>query len=67
MTAIAAAKPTGYFRLASAKHYLIVDGQRWFMPHDRRVGAEMALSIMTDGAPPLEPPGLSIKLSDIFA
>ena len=60
-------KLTGYFRLASVMHYLIVDLQRRLILHYRRDGAQIALAVVRDGDIALDPPGLAIKLDDIFA
>lgn len=60
-------KLADYFRLPSLAHYLIVDLGRRLVLHYRR-GAEgpITVSIVREGAITLDPPGLTIELSDIF-
>lgn len=60
-------KLSGYFRLASVMHYLIIDLQRRLVLHYRRAGTEIRLAQIAEGALACDPPGLSIKLEDIFA
>lgn len=58
---------TDYFRLSSVMHYLIVDLQHRLLLHYRRDGAKIALAVVDNGDLSFDPPGLSIKLDDIFA
>lgn len=60
-------KLTDYFRLSSVMHYLIVDLQHRLALHYRRDGALIVLAVVDKGDLVLDPPGLSIKLDDIFA
>jgi Uma2 family endonuclease len=62
-------KLVGYFRLASLVHYLVVDLDRRTVLHYRRQGADepILLRIVTEGAIRLDPPGLDLALSEIFA
>lgn len=61
-------KLTDYFRVPCLVHYLIVDLERRFVLHYRRQGeAPITLAIVRDGSIRLDPPGLEIATSDIFA
>jgi Uma2 family endonuclease len=61
-------KLADYFRLASLSHYLIVDlGRRLVLHYRRGEDAQITVSIVTEGAIRLDPPGLDIALTDIFA
>lgn len=62
-------KLAGYFKLASLVHDLVVDLDRRTALHYRRQGADepILLRIVTDGAMRLDPPGLDLALSEIFA
>lgn len=62
-------KLAGYFKLASLVHYLVVDLDRRTVLHYRRQGADepILLRIVTEGAIRLDPPGLDLALSEIFA
>jgi Uma2 family endonuclease len=62
-------KLAGYFKLASLAHYLVVDLERHTVLHYRRQGADepILLSIVTEGVIRLDPPGLDLALSEIFA
>jgi Uma2 family endonuclease len=64
----ASAKLAGYFRLASVAHYLIVDPTRPVIVHHAR-GTEgtIVTRIVNEGGITLDPPGLEIALSDIYA
>lgn len=60
-------KVEGYFRLATIAHYLVVDLSKRLVLHYSRDGdARIALAIVRDGALKLDPPGLSLALSEIF-
>jgi Uma2 family endonuclease len=62
-------KLAGYFKLASLVHYLVVDLDRRTVLHYRRQGADepILLRIVTEGAIRLDPPGLDLTLTEIFA
>jgi len=60
-------KVEGYFRVATIAHYLVVDLSKRLVLHYRRDdGARLSLSIVREGALALDPPGLSLPLSEIF-
>lgn len=61
------AKLAGYFRLASVRHYLIVDTDARLVIHHRRddEGA-IAVRIVSDGTLSLDPPGIEIAVADLF-
>jgi Uma2 family endonuclease len=62
-------KLAGYFKLESLVHHLVVDLERRTVLHYRRQGADepILLRIVTEGAIRLDPPGLDLALSEIFA
>ena len=61
------AKLSGYFRLPSVAHYLIVDlKQRVILHHARSTGDAILTRIIRDGSITLDPPGLELAVSDIF-
>jgi Uma2 family endonuclease len=61
-------KLADYFRLPSVAHYLIVDLGRRLVLHYRRKGDEpITVTIVKEGVIALDPPGLEITMSDIFA
>lgn len=60
-------KLEGYFRLASVRHYLIVDpDQPLVIHHARGQGADILTHIIREGEVRLDPPGLTVSLSDIY-
>ncbi len=61
-------KLQGYFRVASVQHYLIIDPDKRLVIHHMR-GRDDAVStrIVTAGQIILDPPGLSLAVSDFFA
>jgi Uma2 family endonuclease len=60
-------KLSGYFRLPSLTHYLIVDpAQPSVVHHARGTGDAILTRIVTEGAITLDPPGLKLALSDIY-
>jgi Uma2 family endonuclease len=61
------AKLSGYFRLPSVAHYLIVDlTQRVILHHARSTDDAILTRILRDGSIALDPPGLELAVSDIF-
>lgn len=62
------AKLPGYFSLASVKHYLQVDPDRTRIVHHARQGDGAILTrIVTAGTIDLDPPGIVLALTDIYA
>jgi Uma2 family endonuclease len=60
-------KLAGYFRLPSVVHYLIVDPtQPVIIHHSRGTGDAIVTRIITEGSIALDPPGLTLALSDIY-
>ncbi len=60
------AKLSGYFRLPSLRHYLIVAGHlRTIIHHARDESGTILTRIVHDGPITLDPPG--IVLADMFA
>ena len=61
-------KLAGYFTLPSIVHYLIVDpDQPLIIHHARRDGDTIATRIVRDGTISLDPPGLELTLTEIYA
>jgi Uma2 family endonuclease len=62
-------KLAGYFKLERLAHYLVVDLERRTVLHYRRPSVEepILLRIVTEGVIRLDPPGLDLALSEIFA
>ena len=61
-------KLVGYFSLPSVRHYLIVDtDQRVVIHHRRSEEGRLEARILHDGPLTLDPPGLAIDVSAIFA
>ncbi len=62
------AKLKGYFSLPSVRHYLIVDAtEKSVVHHVRDEGGAIATHIVTEGVLRLDPPGLDVPLSEMFA
>jgi Uma2 family endonuclease len=60
-------KLVGYFRVASVHHYLIVDpDRRVVIHHQRGAGDVIETRIRTEGALPLDPPGIELAVHDLF-
>ena len=60
-------KLAGYFKLPSVAHYLIVDPtQPSVIQHSRGTDDTILTRIVTSGVIVLDPPGLSLALSDIY-
>ena len=63
----ALAKLAGYFRLPSVAHYLIVDPTEPLILHHTRGPDDAILThIVREGAIALDPPGLELKLADVY-
>lgn len=64
----AARKLGDYFRLPSVAHYLIVDPLKpLILHHARTAGTETVLThIFTEGTLLLDPPGISLAVSDVY-
>lgn len=61
------AKLAGYFRLASLRHYLVIDPDRRTIVHHRRADdGAIATAIIGDGALALDPPGIVLDLGAVF-
>ena len=61
-------KLRGYFQVPSVMHYLVIDPERSLLIHHRRgEGDLLTTRIAADGEARLDPPGLTLTLSDIFA
>jgi Uma2 family endonuclease len=60
-------KLTGYFRLPSVAHYLIIDPTpRSGIHHARETENRIPTRIVTDGVIALDPPGLALAITDIY-
>jgi Uma2 family endonuclease len=60
-------KLTGYFRLPSVAHYLIVDPmQPVILHHARGAGDDIRTRVVTEGRIQLDPPGLEFVLADVY-
>ena len=60
-------KLEGYFSLPSVEHYLILDPDGRMLIHHARGEDELILTrILRDGALRLEPPGLDLRVEDLF-
>ena len=63
----AGAKLAGYFRLPSVRHYLLVrTEQRTVIHHRCGDDGAIATRIVTSGVLQLDPPGLTLKLQQIY-
>jgi Uma2 family endonuclease len=63
-----ATKLAGYLRLSSEAHYLIIDLKQRVTIHHARSGRDAILTrIVREGSITLDPPGLELAVSDIFA
>lgn len=61
------AKLIGYFRLPSVKHYLIIDPEaRTVTRHSRAADGSIAAVTLASGALQLDPPGLTIDVTDLL-
>jgi len=62
-----AVKLAGYFPLPSLANYLIVDPTRSLILHHSRTGDAILTRIVTEGAVVLDPPGMDLALSEVYA
>jgi Uma2 family endonuclease len=61
------AKLIGYFKLRTVHHYLIIDPDAYAITHhSRRADGTVSGHTVTSGTIQLDPPGLSIDVSEIF-
>lgn len=61
-------KVSGYFRVPSIEHYLIVDIESRRVIHHARVGeAELRTRFVADGVLRLDPPGADLDVAAVFA
>jgi Uma2 family endonuclease len=61
------AKLIGYFKLASVRHYLVIDPEVRKVTHHRR-GDDGAVTAqtLTEGTLRLDPPGLAVEIADLM-
>ena len=59
-------KFVGYFAVPSVEHYLIVDAERRILIHHARRADEIATRILHGGPLRLDPPGLDLRIEDLF-
>lgn len=63
----ASGKLAGYFRVPGLAHYLIIDPTEPMIVHHSRGRADDILTrVVTEGAIALDPPGLELRLADIY-
>jgi Uma2 family endonuclease len=61
-------KLEGYFTLPSLSHYLIIDPDRGLLTHHKRgAGSAIEAGIVTGPRLQLDPPGLDVDLTEVFA
>jgi Uma2 family endonuclease len=64
----ATTKLRGYFEVASVQHYLILDPEdRTVTHHKRGAGDVIETRVLSEGIIALDPPGIEIRSSDLFA
>jgi Uma2 family endonuclease len=64
----ASAKLAGYFRVPTVQHYRILDAsKRLVIHHARREHGEIATKIVADGPLQLDPPGINVRVEEIFS
>jgi Uma2 family endonuclease len=56
-----------YFRLPTVQHYLIVGTGRHRVVHHRCVGVGVETAVRTEGAIPLDPPGMPFNVTALYA
>jgi Uma2 family endonuclease len=60
-------KLSGYFKVASVQHYLIIDPEgRSVTHHKRGSGAVVKTRIVRKGVLGLNPPGIQVRFADVF-
>ncbi len=59
-------KLEGYFRIASVRHYLVVDPERRTVIHHARADGEIRTRILREGELVLDPPGIVLAVADLF-
>jgi Uma2 family endonuclease len=60
-------KVSGYFSLASVRHYLIVDPEkRGIVHHKRNDDGQIVSASLTEGVLCLDPPGIELAVSDML-
>jgi Uma2 family endonuclease len=60
-------KLIGYFALPSVRHYLIIDpDDRAVIHHERGDDGEIRTHILREGTVSLDPPGLTLPLSELY-
>ena len=63
----AGVKLADYFRLPAVRHYLVLQPEtRRVIHHERRETGEIATSIVDEGALVLDPPGITVRVSDLL-
>jgi Uma2 family endonuclease len=62
----ATTKLRGYFEVPSVQHYLILDCEDRTITHHKRGAATIETQVVATGALALDPPGLELRLLDIF-
>jgi Uma2 family endonuclease len=61
------AKLIGYFKLPSVQHYLIIDPEaRTATHHSRAADGTIGAATVASGALQLDPPGLTVAVTDLF-
>lgn len=60
------AKLVGYFKLASVRHYLIIDSNARTVTHHARTGDRVVAQTLTAGSLHLNPPGLMLEVAKLF-
>jgi len=61
------AKLVGYFKLSSVSHYLIIDPDaRSVTHHARTANGTIAPNVLTAGTISLDPPGITLNVTDLF-
>jgi Uma2 family endonuclease len=60
-------KLADYFRIPSVQHYLVVHlAKRLVLHHRRGASGEIATRMLPDGVVDLDPPGLTLRVEDLF-
>jgi Uma2 family endonuclease len=61
------AKLLGYFKLPSVQHYLVIDPDTHVVTHHRRTPGGTVAQNVTNGTLRLDPPGIELNASELFA